>query len=84
MLDETNNSGTPNHAHTKNLPTHDPTNQQESTNKNETTTEENNQMNTTVGGIDLSSLTPKNLFNVDNISEEQESNQSTMLNNQFN
>ena len=62
MLDEANKKGTPDHALTENLATCDPTNQKESTNKNKTTTEENNQINTTVAVIDFLSLTQKNLL----------------------
>ena len=75
MLDETNKRGTPNHTLTENLATCDPIKRQELVNTDETATEENNQIleiNSTTTGIGFSSLTPKNLFNLDSMSEEQE------------
>ena len=87
MLDEKNKRGTPNHALTENLATHNSTKQQELTKNNEITKEENDQIlevNTATTGIDFLSLVLKNILNLDNKSEDQESSQTKMMNNQIN
>ena len=60
---------------------------QELVSADKTATEENNQileLNNIAIGADFSSLTPKNLLNLDNASEEQEPGQTTSIDGQIN